>query len=229
MSARSAVAPCRGRNRAPEGRRSNAPRYPHGPHRRDRPVHGEHGRHGDLDLIAGDCARSPPGPDRPQAGADVLHADVGRLHPRLGLGRRPVRGAYGLLFGHRRVHRRLDPLRRLDLARDADRRPRLSGPRGRDDGPGRAARPFAQRGEERSRRRPRLPHRPGAARARRRAAARRLHHHLLPLALDLLDQRADRRARHRPVAEIHRQSARGGRCRGSISPDFSSRAPGFSG
>ena len=35
-------------------------------------------------------------------------------------------------------------------------------------------------------------HRPG-----RRAAARRLHHHLFPLALDLLDQRADRRSRRR--------------------------------
>ena len=41
-----------------------------------------------------------------------------------------------------------------------------------------------------------LAHRPGADRAAGRAAARRLHHHLCLLALDLPDQRADRRGRH---------------------------------
>ena len=40
------------------------------------------------------------------------------------------------------------------------------------------------------------------------SAARRLHHHLFPLALDLLDQRADRPARRRADAALHRQCAR---------------------
>ena len=41
-------------------------------------------------------------------------------------------------------------------------------------------------------------------------AARGLHHHLFPLALDLLDQCADRRARPPAFAQVHPQFARGG-------------------
>src|ERR1700726_3036186 len=43
-----------------------------------------------------------------------------------------------------------------------------------------------------------------APRADDRAAARRLHHHLFPLALDFLDQRADRRHRHYPCDHLRR-------------------------
>ncbi len=78
------------------------------------------------------------------------------------------------------------------LAR-TDRRPRVPGARRGDDGAGRAAGAAAQRAEVRDGRFARLSHRARADRPGRRAAARRLHHHLFPLALDLLDQRADRR------------------------------------
>ena len=51
--------------------------------------------------------------------------------------------------------------------------------------------------EDRHGQRARLSHRAGADRPGGRAAARRLHHHLFPLALDFLDQRADRHPRRR--------------------------------
>src|SRR5208282_2363370 len=66
-------------------------------HHRDRPVHGEHGRDRDLDVVARNRARSAPGSDRPQAGAHLLHVDARRVHPRVRLGRRPLRRAHGLL------------------------------------------------------------------------------------------------------------------------------------
>ena len=144
------------------------------PHHRHRPVHGEYGRNGHLDIAAGDRARPPSGPDRPQARADLLYADPGGVHSRLRLGRRPVWRAHRLLLGDRRFHPGLDPLRRLDLARDADRRPGLSGPGRGDDGAGRAACAVAHRRKERSRQRAGLSHRAGAASARsrgRRSAA----------------------------------------------------------
>ena len=91
----------------------------------------------------------------------------------------------------------------------ADRRARLPGPRRSDDGAGRAARVAAHRLQMRNGQRARLSHGAGADRPGRRAAARRLHHHLFPLALDFLDQRADRRARRPAGAEVHREHSRG--------------------
>ena len=82
----------------------------------------------------------------------------------------------------------------------------------------------AQRAEERARQRAGLSHRARADRPGRRAAARRLHHHLFPLALDLLDQRADRHSRHPAVAEVHRTTCARRRCRASTSRDSCCRA-----
>ena len=172
--------------------------------------HGEHGRDGHLDVSAGDRARSSSGPDRPQTGSDLLHADAGGFHSRLGLDRRPVRRAHRLLLGDRRLHAGLDLMRRLEFAWHAHRRARFPGARRRDDGARRAACAAPQRAEERSRQRACLPNGAGADRPRRRTAARWLHHHLFPLALDLLDQCADRHSWPGAVAQIHRQSARGG-------------------
>ena len=83
------------------------------------------------------------------------------------------------------------------VAADADRRARVPGARRGDDGAGRPAGAAALDAEERHGQRARLSHRAGADRPGGRAAARRLHHHLFPLALDLLDQRADRPRRRR--------------------------------
>ena len=61
-------------------------------------------------------------------------------------------------------------------------------------------------------------------RAGRRAAARRLHHHLFPLALDLLDQRADRRPRRRCCRSGSSPTCARRSCRASTSRASSSRA-----
>ena len=84
----------------------------------------------------------------------------------------------------------VDTLPELVLARDA------AGARRRHDDAGRAAGHSAHRAQGRAGQRHGLSHHPGAARPGVRPAARRLHRHLLVLALDLPDQRADRRARH---------------------------------
>ena len=106
---------------------------------------------------------------------------------------------------------------------------RVSGAGRRDDGPGRPPCAPAQRGEARSRRRARLPDGAGADRAGRRAAARRLHHHLFPLALDFLGQRADRRARRGPVDAITSPTYAKKLFRVSISRAFFFRASGLLG
>ena len=107
---------------------------------------------------------------------------------------------------------------------DADRGARVPGARRRDDGAGRAARAAAQRAEIRHGQRARLSHRARADRPGRRAAARRLHHHLFPLALDLLDQRSHRPHRPRPLAEVHPQHQRVRRRAASTSRAFCCRA-----
>ena len=74
----------------------------------------------------------------------------------------------------------------------------------RDDDAGRTAGAGALDRQERAGQRHGLGHHAGADRAGARAAARRLHHHLLDLALDLPDQHADRPARHRAGHPLHR-------------------------
>ena len=94
----------------------------------------------------------------------------------------------------------------------------------RDDGAGRAARACCDVAKERSRQRDGLSHRAGADRPDRRPAARRLHHHLFPLALDFLDQRADRRSRRSCCRSGSSTICAKRRCRASTSGDSSCRA-----
>ena len=71
-----------------------------------------------------------------------------------------------------------------------------AGHRRRDDGAGRAPGADARGAEARLRRRAQLPDDSGAARPGHRPGARRRDHAVLPLALDLPDQRPDRHPRH---------------------------------
>ena len=214
VTAASALRLAAARAAAPEvrGRKTSyALRRSHRLHHRDRPVHGEHGRDGHFDFAAGHRARPASGSDRPQARAHLLHVDARGVHSRLRLGRRPLRRAHGVLQRDHRLHARLDPVRRLVFAFDPHRRARVPGAGRSDDGAGWAAGAVAFHSEERSRQRDGLSHRAGADRPGRRSAARRLHHHLFSLALDLLDQRADRHSRRAAVAQVHREFARAGR------------------
>ena len=86
---------------------------------RDRPVHGEHGFDRDLHLAADDRAGPGDGPDRPQAGPDLLSGQPRDLHPDLGLDGRQVRRPDHLHRGHRRVHGGLARLRGRQFPRMA--------------------------------------------------------------------------------------------------------------
>ena len=109
---------------------------------------------------------------------------------------------------HRRVPDRLDPVRAEQLPVAAGGGAHAAGPGRRHDGPGRAPGPAALGDQGRHGGCHGLAHRAGADRAGDRAAARRLHHHLLPLALDLLDQRADRGAGPGARHPVHPGAAR---------------------
>ncbi len=82
----------------------------------------------------------------------------------------------------------LDRLRAFDRTSLARRGAHPAGHGRRDDDAGRPPDRAAHRPEEPNHRRHRLAVHPGAGRPGARAAARRLHHDLLQLALDLLDQ-----------------------------------------
>ena len=116
------------------------PRYaPYRPHRRLRALHGEPRRDGDLDGASGDRARSARGPDRAEAGADLLPAGARGVHPGLGLGGGQVRHPHRVSRRHRGLHHRLDLLRAVVVAARLHPCPRAAGHRRRDDGTGRAA------------------------------------------------------------------------------------------
>ena len=94
-------------------------------------------------------------------------------------------------------------LRLRQLARMAGGRPRRPGPGRRHDDTGRPADPAALGAEERAGPGAGLSHHPGAAGAAGRPAGRRVHHHLFPLAVDLLDQHSGRRARPGACHPLH--------------------------
>ena len=113
----------------------------------------------------------------------------------------------------------------LDLAGTC-RRPHRPRPWRRDDGSGRAAFAVALRRTLGARGRTILSDGPSAAWADLRATAWRFHHHLFSLALDFLDQRADRRRRHRSLPPYtSRTSRRRHRSRSTL-PAFSSAVSG---
>ena len=111
--------------------------------------------------------------------------------------------------GDRGVPRRLDPVRAEQLVAGAGCSAAAARSRRGDDGAGRAAGPAALGGQGRAGDGHGLPHRAGPDRAGGRAAAGRVHHHLLQLALDLLDQHPDRRAGAGARHHLHPRHARG--------------------
>ena len=130
------------------------------------------------------------------------------LHPGERLDRRPVRRAQRVPHRHRHLRARLDRLRRLAFARRIRVRPHLPGHGRRDDDAGRPPHHGAQHRQEEPAQCHVAGDHAGADRPDLRPAARRLHHHLCVLALDFLDQRADRARRHRVGVALYRQCPR---------------------
>ena len=128
----------------------------------------------------------------------------------------PISGWTADRFGARRVFTAaivvfttgLDRLRLRQFAVDAGRRAHRAGHRRRDDGAGRPADPAEELPENRSRAGDVLCQRAGADRPDHGAAARRAYRDLRLVALDLLHQHSDRRARGAARQPVHRQSAR---------------------
>ena len=171
-------------------------------------VHGEHGLHGDRDLAAGHCARAGHQPAGLETRCHLLSALARHLHSGQRLDRRPLRRPQRVSHRYRRVHPRLDRLRRVTLARRIRHGPHRPGHGRRDDDPGRPADHGAQHRQAPAAQRHGACHRTGADRADLRPAAWRFHHHLRVMALDILDQRADRARRHRRGDALYSQSAR---------------------
>ena len=80
--------------------------------RRRGAVHGEHGLHGDRDLAAGHRARARHQSAGLEARGHLLSALARHLHSGQRLDRRPLRRPQRVSHRHRRVHPRLDRLRR---------------------------------------------------------------------------------------------------------------------
>ena len=177
--------------------------------RRLRPVHGEPRFDRDRDRAAGDRGLVRGEPAQAQPRDHLLSVQPRGVHPDQRLGRRPVRRAPGVSARDRGLRPGLDPVRLLhdDLAPGAGAHAAGHG-RG-DDGAGRAPRAAALGGEGGSGAGHGLADRAGPDRPDAGTAARGLPHDLSELALDLLDQRADRRARHRARVAVHSEPARG--------------------
>ena len=151
-------------------------------------------------------------------GRHRLHAGAGVRHPGLGLGRAPVRGQAGLPGVGGAVHGRVSALRSGHIHHRADPVPRPAGPRRRHDhapwsaDDGRGSRPEAHGPCDEHRGRAR------DAGADPRPHSRRTDHPERELAMDLLRERADRRAGRglRPSgasvgqAQAHRPPGRAG-------------------
>ena len=158
---------------------------------------------GSLDVAAGDRGRFRGQPDPPQAGADVVPDRAGDLHSGVRLARRPLRRPRHLPAGDPHLHGRLDPVRHLAFDRGDRLRAHRPGIGRRDDGAGRAAGDPQNGVQGRAGRLARVADGPGAGRPGHRPAGRRLHHHVLRLAVDLLDQRAGRHRGLRARDPVH--------------------------
>ena len=163
---------------------------------------------GSRHLAAGDRGVVRREPGQAQLRDHQLPVQPGRVHPDQRLGGGPLWCEECLSRRHRRVPDRLDPVRAEQLPVAAGGGAHAAGPGRRHDGPGRAPRPAPLGDQGRHGGCDGLAHRAGADRAGDRAVARRLHHHLLPLALDLLDQRADRGAGPGARHPVHPGAAR---------------------
>ena len=159
--------------------------------------------HRHLQRPAHHGPRPAPGSGHSQSGDHRLPSVGRRVPTDLRLGRRHLRRQECLSRSDCRLRAEFAFVRRVSKPAGVGGRSHAAGSGGRHDASSRSAGASSQRTQIRPGPGDDLPHHAGAARAHPRAADRRLHRHVLFVALDLLHQHSHGRSGHRLGHPVH--------------------------